>query len=121
VIAPGSRMGPVTADERNGLINHSPLYGKYDSSVDRESAFDWLQQGFQASSEQSNAPSAKGNSVAVDEGILGGLKEILFGRTGPRGGKHDGVVQTMAKSATRQITQQIFRGVLGSLLGGRRR
>jgi hypothetical protein len=30
-------------------------------------------------------------------------------------------VQTMAKSATRQITSQIIRGVLGSLLGGRRR
>ncbi|SUB18658.1 Ornithine/acetylornithine aminotransferase [Pantoea agglomerans] len=43
VIAPGSRMGPVTGDERNGLINHSPLYGKYDSEVDRESAFEKLQ------------------------------------------------------------------------------
>lgn len=46
VIAPGSRMGPVTGDERNGLINHSPLYGKYDSEVDRESAFEKLQKGF---------------------------------------------------------------------------
>ncbi|MGG7384277.1 helicase HerA-like domain-containing protein, partial [Escherichia coli] len=27
VIAPCSRMGPVTEDERNGLINHSPVYG----------------------------------------------------------------------------------------------
>ncbi|MEN4578328.1 helicase HerA-like C-terminal domain-containing protein [Pantoea agglomerans] len=121
VIAPGSRMGPVTGDERNGLINHSPLYGKYDSEVDRESAFEKLQKGFQAASDQASAPPAKGDDVAVDNGILGGLKEILFGRTGPRGGKHDGMVQTMAKSATRQITNQIIRGVLGSLLGGRRR
>ncbi|MCF2054258.1 DUF853 domain-containing protein, partial [Escherichia coli] len=30
VIAPCSRMGPVTEDERNGLINHSPVYGKYE-------------------------------------------------------------------------------------------
>ena len=44
VIAPGSRMGPATPDERNSLINHSPLYGKYDSAVDRESAFEMLQQ-----------------------------------------------------------------------------
>ncbi|MEN4532351.1 helicase HerA-like C-terminal domain-containing protein [Pantoea agglomerans] len=121
VIAPGSRMGPVTGDERNGLINHSPLYGKYDNEVDRESAFEKLQKGFQAASDQASAPPAKGDDVAVDNGILGGLKEILFGRTGPRGGKQDGVVQTMAKSATRQITNQIIRGVLGSLLGGRRR
>lgn len=35
--------------------------------------------------------------------------------------KRDGVVQTMAKSAARQVTNQIVRGMLGSLLGGRRR
>lgn len=121
VIAPYSRMGPISDDERNGLINHSPLYGKYEDQVDRESAFEMLQKGVQATTEQQQAPAAKGQSVAVDEGILGGLKEILFGSTGPRGGKRDGVVQTMAKSAARQVTNQIVRGVLGSLLGGRRR
>jgi Bacterial protein of unknown function (DUF853). len=121
VIAPGSRMGPATPDERNSLINHSPLYGKYDSAVDRESAFEMLQQGVQAAPQQADAPPNKGNSVAVDDGILGGLKEILFGSTGPRGGKRDGVVQSVAKSAARQVTNQIIRGVLGSLLGGRRR
>ncbi len=35
VIAPCSRMGPMTEDERNGLINHSPVYGKYEDDVDR--------------------------------------------------------------------------------------
>ena len=47
VIAPCSRMGPVSDDERNGLLNHSPLYGKYEEEVDRESAFEMLQQGVQ--------------------------------------------------------------------------
>ena len=121
VIAPCSRMGPVTEDERNGLINHSPVYGKYEDDVDRESAYEMLQKGFQASTEQQNNPPAKGKEVAVDDGILGGLKDILFGTTGPRGGKKDGVVQTMAKSAARQVTNQIVRGMLGSLLGGRKR
>ncbi|EOX5474436.1 helicase HerA-like C-terminal domain-containing protein [Escherichia coli] len=121
VIAPCSRMGPVTEDERNGLINHSPVYGKYEDEVDQESAYEMLQKGFQASTEQQNNPAAKGKEVAVDDGILGGLKDILFGTTGPRGGKKDGVVQTMAKSAARQVTNQIVRGMLGSLLGGRKR
>lgn len=87
VIAPCSRMGPVTEDERNGLINHSPVYGKYEDDVDRESAYEMLQKGFQASIEQQNNPPAKGKEVAVDDGILGGLKDILFGTTGPRGGR----------------------------------
>lgn len=120
VIAPGSRMGPLTADERNALINHSPLYGKYDEVVDRESAYELLQKGVQAAGEQSNAPQAKGQDSSEESPIMDGLKKILFGYTGPRGGKHDGVVQTMAKSATRQVTNQILRGVLGSLFGGRK-
>ena len=57
VIAPCSRMGPVTEDERNGLINHSPVYGKYEDDVDRESAYEMLQKGVQASTEQ--LPAAK--------------------------------------------------------------
>lgn len=121
VIAPRSRMGPVSEDERNGLINHSPVYGKYEDQVDRESAFEMLQKGVQSSPDQQEAHAAKGQPADADEGILGGLKDILFGSTGPRGGKRDGVVQTMAKSAARQVTNQIVRGMLGSLLGGRRR
>ena len=121
VIAPCSRMGPVTDDERNGLINHSSLYGKYEEDIDRESAYERLQQGVQASTEQQNTPPANGKAVEVDGGILGGLKDILFGSTGPRGGKRDGVVQSVAKSAARQVTNQIIRGMLGSLMGGRKR
>ncbi|MDL4620193.1 helicase HerA-like C-terminal domain-containing protein [Citrobacter amalonaticus] len=121
VIAPCSRMGPVTDDERNGLINHSPVYGKYEDDLDRESAFEMLQKGVQATTEAQSNPTTKGKAVAVDDGILGGLKDILFGSTGPRGGKRDGVVQSVAKSAARQATNQIIRGMLGSLMGGRKR
>ncbi len=53
VIAPCSRMGPVTEDERNGLINHSPVYGKYEDDVDRESAYEMLQKAYR------QAPSSK--------------------------------------------------------------
>jgi hypothetical protein len=49
-------MGPVTDDERNGLINNSPVYGKYEDEVDRESAFEMLQKGVQATTESQNAP-----------------------------------------------------------------
>ena len=121
VIAPCSRMGPVTDDERNGLLNHSSLYGKYEEEIDRESAFEMLQQGVQSITEQQQSPPVKGQQNGEDDGLLGGLKDILFGTTGPRGGKRDGIVQTAAKSAVRQVTNQIVRGMLGSLLGGRKR
>ncbi|PLV61601.1 helicase HerA-like C-terminal domain-containing protein [Erwinia sp. B116] len=121
VIAPGSRMGPVTDDERNGLLNHSPLAGKYDEEIDRESAYERLQQGVQAAGDRSGAPPVAGEQAAADGGLLGGLKDILFGSTGPRGGRRDGVVQSVAKSAARQVTNQIIRGVLGSIMGGRKK
>jgi hypothetical protein len=55
---------------------------------------------------------------------MGGLNDILFGTTGPRGAKHDGLVQTMAKSAVRtvgtKVGQEILRGVLGGIFGKKR-
>ena len=68
-------------------------------------------------------PSSKGGRPRLsDERALNG---ILFGRTGPRGGQHDGVVQTAAKSVARtlgnEVGRQLVRGVLGSLLGGSKR
>ena len=53
------------------------------------------------------------------------MSDILFGRRGPRGGRQtQGLVEAMAKSAARSVGSQagraLIRGVLGSLLGGRR-
>ena len=120
VIAPCSRMGPVTDDERNALINHSRCTGSMKTRWIANPRSRCCKRGA-GDCRIAGCACRKGQSVAVDDGILGGLKDILFGSTGPRGGKRDGVVQTMAKSATRQITNQIVRGMLGSLLGGRRR
>ena len=53
------------------------------------------------------------------------LSEFLFGSVGPRGGRHPGVVDAMAKSAARTVgstvARELTRGILGSLLGGGRR
>jgi hypothetical protein len=56
------------------------------------------------------------------------VSDVLFGRTGPRGGKQSqGLIEAMAKSAARtvgsSVGREIVRGILGSILGsgGRRR
>ena len=69
--------------------------------------------------------------VALDEGqagaggMLGGLSDLLFGSTGPRGGRKEGLAESAARSAMRSVGsavgREIVRGVLGSLLGGGRR
>jgi len=40
---PSARIGPVTDDERKAVIDKSPLKGKYDTTVDPNSAFEILQ------------------------------------------------------------------------------
>jgi DNA helicase HerA-like ATPase len=133
VLPPGSRLGPLTADERQALRAGSLVAGVYEQTVDRESAYEKLQERTTATS---GAPSpsppatpasspAPEDSGAAGGGLMGGLNDLLFGHTGPRGGKHDGLAQTMARSAVRTIGtsvgREILRGVLGGIFGGKKR
>ena len=122
VIPPGSQIGPITPEQRQTLLSGSLVAGTYEKMVDRESAYEKLQQrGSAEISAQQGSASAPGGE---DDVILGTVKDVLFGRTGPRGGKSEGILESAAKSAARSIGsnigRQIVRGVLGSLLGGRR-
>jgi DNA helicase HerA-like ATPase len=121
VIPPGSRIGPITADERRALVAGSLVAGAYEKTVDRESAYERLKAKALAGAEAARA----GSTAAGGGGALGGLGDVLFGSTGPRGGKREGLVEKAASSAVRSIGsavgREIIRGVLGSLLGGRRR
>ena len=121
VCPPSSRIGPATADERAATIKASVIYGQYEKAVDRESAYEKLRE--RQAAPTGTAPGA--DAPAADTGgggLFGGLSEILFGKTGPRGGHTAGVLDAAVKSAARSIGsgvgREIVRGVLGSILGG---
>ena len=125
VLPPGSQIGPITPEQRQALLKNSLVAGVYEQVVDRESAHEKLQVRAAASAATAQAAPNGGALGRTDSGgIMGGLKDVLFGSTGPRGGVHDGLAQSMAKSAVRTmgsaVGRQIIRGVLGSLFGGRR-
>ena len=124
VIPPASQIGPITQDERKQLIASSPVAGVYEKPVDRESAFELLKQRAGAA-DASPAAGPAAPAPASGGGVLGELGGVLFGSTGPRGGRRDGLVDAFAKSAARSmgsaVARQFTRGVLGSLLGGGRR
>ena len=128
VLPPGSQIGPISDAQRQALLQHSLVAGVYEKAVDRESAFERLSQRA-ASSAKGEAPTARvpagGGDTGGSGGILGGLGTILMGSTGPRGGRREGLVEVLAKSAVRTVGstvgREIIRGVLGSLLGGGRR
>jgi len=126
---PGSRIGPLTAEERSAHIANSLVAGIYEAVEDRESAFEHIQ-AKAAQANAANAPvtnrGAESNDApgVASKPIFGGLSDILFGSTGPRGGQRDGMAQIAAKTVARTIAsevgRQIIRGVLGSILGGGR-
>jgi DNA helicase HerA-like ATPase len=125
VLPPASKIGPITPEQRKALMADSIVAGAYEKTIDRESAYELIKG---RTVERLDTPAGKATSKTVaeekDSGIMGGLNDILFGKTGPRGGQHDGVAQIVVKSAVRTIGssvgREIIRGVLGGIFGGRR-
>lgn len=132
VLPPGSQIGPITPQQRQALQQGSLVAGVYEKTVDRESAYEKLKgraaqsgavaQDMANEAREAVTGGAAGAAQEAGGGLLGGLSDMLFGSTGPRGGRHDGLAQTMAKSAVRSVGsavgREIIRGVLGSILGG---
>ena len=121
IAPPRCRMGAITDAERQQVRAGSPVGMKYDTRVDRDSAAEMLAKKAEAKAGQAQAPEAKaGREDAGGGGIGGALHDFLFGSTGPRGGKRDGVVQQVARNEARRLGTRVLRGVLGGIFGGKR-
>ena len=128
VLPPGSQIGPITPEQRQALIAGSLVAGVYEKVVDRESAYEKLKGRGVASAEAGDRLTEavqQGGGAAAEAaggGLMDGLKDLVFGSTGPRGGRKPGLIDAAASSAVRQIGsavgRELVRGVLGSLLGG---
>jgi len=141
---PSGRIGPLTAQERQSVIARSPMRGRYDETVDPESAYEMLQRRLQErpaeEPEQTSAPSPWGSGRAPSRptgsatpppqqqpqgggwtDVLGG---ILGGGNSRRMSTGEVVVKQVARSVASQVGNQlgkaIIRGLFGSLGGGRR-
>ncbi|MCQ3924841.1 MAG: ATP-binding protein [Rhodocyclaceae bacterium] len=124
VLPPASRIGPLTAEERNVMIRRSLLFGHYEQAVDRESAYEKLK-ARAAQVAESAPPSRTPQPQSQPQqggGILGGLGDLLGG--GPRGTRQtaaEAAVKSAARAIGSNLGRQIVRGVLGSIFGGTRR
>jgi uncharacterized protein len=136
IIPPSSRIGPVNASERAELMKASLVAGTYDTAVDRESAYEVLSGRVdkkmpEAAKDVANDVAEGAADAAKEEsGFLGKLGGLFGGdepERGPRGGtirKREGAGEALMKSAARaigsEVGRRVIRGVLGSILGGRR-
>jgi uncharacterized protein len=122
---PFGQVGPISDAERRKAMQASGLAGKYDTTIDRESAYEMLMKKHQTPAQQEGGG-----------GMLDSIMGSIFGKsaapqTGPRGGQGrvqqslgekvvNSAARSVATSVGRQVGNAIVRGVLGSLLGGRR-
>jgi DNA helicase HerA-like ATPase len=112
------RPGAITSEERAAVRARSPVGAKYDTAVNRESAYEILSRRTVSAQVPAARPSPGKAEQRPDEGG-GRLGDLLWGTK-----QRQGMVETMAKQAARsvgsQVGRQILRGVLGSILGGTR-
>jgi DNA helicase HerA-like ATPase len=134
---PRCRMGAITREERAAVLGRSPVGARYDTRVNRESAYEKLTEratpegapaaaGRWAEARQEAPPAVERESrqperrAAEPTGVGGAIGDLLWGTK-----RRQGLVEAMAKQAARsvgsQIGRQIVRGVLGGILGGARR
>lgn len=108
---PESQIGPLTPEERSELMSRSPMKGRYDTELDRESAYELLKKRAELAAE-------KARQQEAEEAAASRSGERKTAR--PRGRQRQSVAEAMLKSAARSVGRslgtKLVRGLLGSLL-----
>ncbi|MBL4917200.1 helicase HerA-like domain-containing protein [Szabonella alba] len=130
---PSSHLGPIEPGVRAALIAGSPLAGKYEAVIDRESAYERLAARAEAAAREAaktEAEEAKAQQNARESEndarefrnarrYDGGMPARKTSPSRRRSGSSDSVGEAFAKSFARQLGtrggQAIMRGILGSL------
>jgi len=114
IAPPRCRMGAITPEERAQVRAQSPVGGKYDAAINRESAAELLTKRAEEATTQAKAPRAKtARDAETDSGdgnVGRSINEFLFGTR-----RRQGAVQAAGKQAVRTITNRIVRNLLGGI------
>ncbi len=102
---PQSQIGPITIETRKKLIEKSVIFGKYEGTIDAESAFEKIQ-----------AMTAK----ALSEVEVPIPKKEKSEKISSRQSVGEAMVKTAARTVASEVGRQIIRGILGGIFGGRR-
>jgi DNA helicase HerA-like ATPase len=112
---PSARIGPISAEERKAIMDNSPVKGKYDTTIDSESAYEVLQKRVAATATPASGSSGAGGIL----GQIGSIVGTIFGTNVSRGRLSTG--QLIARNVTRSVTNKVAGGVasdLGKSVGG---
>lgn len=119
VCPPQSRIGVISPEERQRILQSSIHLGHYEQAIDRESAFEVIRQR----TEQRLAVAQAWQEAQQQRSGRQSRTAEQVPRRSP-GRPKDTVLDAFAKSTVRSIGstigRQIIRGLLGSIMGGRR-
>jgi DNA double-strand break repair helicase HerA and related ATPase len=111
---PNSRIGSITAEERQKIIRASGIFGHYEQAIDRESAYEALQKRATQPEQQPPPAGARGPVLVPPQTPATGAR---------KGPQRETVMEAVFKSAARaagsSAGRQIMRGIMGSLLKGK--
>jgi DNA helicase HerA-like ATPase len=103
MLPPRSQIGPIPLDIRQQIIRNSPLAGRYEKVLDRESAYEKLQA----------RTAAAVSAGTVDAGAKGR-------RSKPEPSAFDKILKAANSPFGRQIQRDVARGLMDALLGTKR-
>jgi len=113
---PASRLGPLTAEERTQVVAASPLANRYDQPLDRDSAYEALTR---KEAELAHAAQEQAAPKAPEAPRAPRPQAKVRAPRARSSSRSDSVWEASAKSAmrtaSREVTQALLRGMLGSL------
>ena len=140
VLFPLSQIGAVTEGQRLDIIKQSRIYGKYDTPIDRESAYEMLVKETELAkasqdSEEAEAPetSAKKKKPGIVSKVMKAVmtavtstlaallgsyvsEKVSGKKSKSRTSARERVVKNATSAATRTITKELTRDILGNLV-----
>lgn len=116
---PSSRLGPATTEEREAIMATSPVRGLYEEVVDRESAYEILEQRELEAAEAAERL-AEEEEAAARELEEAKARKVRTRKTTRRSSRQT-PTEAAIKSATRTAATMITRHILRGILGGKRR
>jgi len=112
---PSSRLGPITPEERAAVLQASPVAGRYDKTLDRDSAYEVLAERAAKSAQASG----EADDDKPDSGFrlpdLGGSKPGRVARKSNRQGVAEAAMKSVVRSVGSSLGRALVRGILGSL------
>ena len=109
---PSSQLGPISDDERSGIMSASPVARQYDDVADRESAYEIL-------GAKEEAAAREAERLAEQEEKA--KRELEKKKTRRRSSRRQSVGEAAMKTATRTIARDVARYILRGILGGMKR